>query len=72
MSFLWRRVGYARRARGGGGCGGGSAAATRTFETVTKGQLTMMLSSSWHAALTMLTGCDAHPPTGCCAAPHSA
>lgn len=48
------------------------AAATRTFETVTTGQLTMMLSSSWHAALTMLTGCDAHPPTGCCAAPHSA
>jgi len=44
----------------------------RTFETVTTGQLTMMLSSSWHAALTMLTGCDAHPPTGCCAAPHSA
>ena len=62
-----RGAGYGRRARGGG-----SAAAARTLETVTTGQLTMMLSSSWHAALTMLTGCDAHPPTGCCAAPHSA
>ena len=61
----------ARGTRAGHAAAAGAAAA-RTFETVTTGQLTMMLSSSWHAALTMLTGCDAHPPTGCCAAPHSA